>query len=73
MWDLYRADTKLALGGGVPVKVHIERAAGVTGAVRLSLLTTQTMPRKKVKVNNQDREVDDVDAHCGSRMTSRRS
>ena len=29
--------------------------------MRLKLLTTQTTPRKKVKVNNQDREVNDVD------------
>ena len=61
VWDLFSSDTRLALGTALPVKLRVERAAGVTGQVRLSLLTTQTMPRKKVKVNNQDREVDDVE------------
>ena len=61
LWNPLSADAKLALGTGLPVKLRVERAAGVMGAVRLSLLTTQPMPRKKTKVNNQDREVDDVD------------
>ncbi len=61
LWEPMSADARLALGTGLPVKLRVERAAGVTGAVRLSLLTTQAMPRKKTKVNNQDREVDDVE------------
>ena len=61
VWDLFSADTKLALGTPLPVKLRVNRAAGVTGAVRLVLLTTQITPRKKVKVNNQDKEVDDVE------------
>ncbi len=60
-WDLFPSDVRFALGTALPVKLRVERAAGVTGAVRLSLLTTQRMPRKKVKVNNQDSEVDDVE------------
>ena len=50
LWDPLSADAKLALGTGLPVKLRVERAAGVTGAVRLTLLTTQAMPRKKEKV-----------------------
>jgi hypothetical protein len=61
VWDLFTSDTKLALGTALPVKLRVQRATGVTGAVRLSLLTTQPTPRKRVKVNNQDRDVDDVD------------
>ncbi len=61
VWDLFSSDTKLALGTPLPVKLRINRAAGATGAVRLTLLTTQITPRKKVKVNNQDQEVDDVE------------
>ena len=39
----------------------LARAAGVTGAVRISLLSTQPMPKKTIKENNQDKSVDDVD------------
>ena len=61
VWDLFSADSVLALGTALPVKLKINRAAGATGAVRLTLLTTQVTPRKKIKVNNLDKEVDDVD------------
>jgi hypothetical protein len=37
------------------------RGSGTAGAVRLSLITSQPMPKKKVKVNNQDQEQDDLD------------
>ncbi len=60
-WDLLSADARLAVGAKLPVTLRIARGEGVQGAVRLSLVTTQPMPRKRVKVNNQDREVDDVD------------
>lgn len=60
-WDLYSADTKLALGAVLPVKVRVVRAEGVQGAVRLALVTTQVTPRKTEKVNNQDRQVDDIE------------
>ncbi|MBI3838596.1 MAG: hypothetical protein HY288_11775 [Planctomycetia bacterium] len=60
-WDLFSADSALALGTALPVKLRVNRASGAAGAVRLTLLTTQLTPRKKIKVNNQDREVDDVE------------
>jgi hypothetical protein len=34
---------------------------GITGNIRLRLISNQTMPRKKVKQNNKDVEVDDTD------------
>ena len=60
-WDLFSADTRFAKGTALPVKLRVIRASGAVGAVRLTLLTTQITPRKKVKVNNVDREVDDVE------------
>jgi hypothetical protein len=45
----------------VPFDVQIARSAGVSGAVRLSLITTQTIPKKTIKENNQDKQVDDLD------------
>jgi hypothetical protein len=60
-WDPPAESMALALGTAVPVKVQVKRAEGVKGAVRLSLLTTQDTPKKKIKENNQEREVDDVE------------
>jgi hypothetical protein len=60
-WDSASAETKLAVGTSLPVKLRVNRAQGASGPVRLALLTTQVAPRKKVKVNNQDQEVDDVE------------
>jgi hypothetical protein len=61
-WDLFTSDAKLAVGTALPVKLSVMRASGAAGAVRLTLLTTQVTPRKRVKVPNQpDREVDDVE------------
>jgi hypothetical protein len=60
-WDLFSADTRLALAAVLPVKVRIARAEGVAGAVRLTLVTTQVTPKKTEKVNNQDRQVDDIE------------
>jgi hypothetical protein len=60
-WDLFSAETKLAQATALPVRFTVARAADTAGAVRLSLLTTQVTPRKKVQVNNQEQEVDDVE------------
>ncbi len=60
-WDPFSSDAQLAVGASLPVKFRVNRSEGVAGAVRLSLLTTQVPPQKKVKENNQEREVDDVD------------
>jgi len=48
-------------GERFPLKVAFHRAPGAAGKVRLRLLSTQEMPRKKVKENNQEKQVDDVD------------
>lgn len=61
VWDLFSADTRLAQGTVLPIKLRVTRPDGQAGAVRLNLLTTQIAPRKKVKVNNVDREVPDTD------------
>ncbi len=61
VWDLFPSDARFAVGAALPVKLRANRPAGTTGAVRLTLLTTQITPRKRVKIANQDREVDDVE------------
>ncbi|MCA9105913.1 MAG: hypothetical protein KDA83_10830 [Planctomycetales bacterium] len=58
-----------SLGGELPlwqganqrVTVSVTRGEGLEGPVRLSLETSQKMPRKIVKQDNQDREVDAVE------------
>ena len=54
-------DARLQLTTSLPIKVRVARAAGVTGAIRLELLTSQPALKKTIKVNNQDQVVDDVD------------
>lgn len=54
-------ESPMYLGEKFPLTVAIQRGEGVQGNVRLRLLTTQIMPRKKIKENNQDKEVDDLD------------
>jgi hypothetical protein len=60
-WEPLDSETKLTLGAALAAKLRVERAEGTKGAVRLSLLTTQKTPRKTIKENNVDRQVDDVD------------
>ncbi len=48
-------------GKFIPVAVNVARKDGVAGNIRLRLVSNQTMPRKKVKQNNKDVEVDDTD------------
>ena len=52
---------RLLLGGKTPAKLQLTRAANVPGNVRVRLVTTQPTPQKTIKVNNQDKVVDDVD------------
>jgi hypothetical protein len=54
-------DLRLIRGGRLWGNLHLERADGVSGKVRLRLLTSQPMPRKKIKENNQEKEVDDLE------------
>jgi hypothetical protein len=60
-WDLFADNAQLAQGVAIPTKLRVTRSEGVKGAVRLSLLTTQPMPRKKIKENNVESEVDDIE------------
>lgn len=60
-WVASAPDEKLTPGGKLPVKLQIRRAAGATGAVRVRLVTNQTIPKKTVKENNKDVQVDDLD------------
>jgi hypothetical protein len=48
-------------GTAIPLPLKLTRKAGAVGDVRVRLVTTQPMPKKKIKENNQDKEVDDVD------------
>lgn len=70
VWQL-ASDDALPLGGKLPAKVQLTRAAGVTGNIRLRLVSSQPMPQKKVEQPQQPRRrrgkpvpkqtVDDVD------------
>lgn len=60
-WGAGTADNRLPIGTPVPLEVQVTRLAGATGPVRLSLLSTQIVPRKTIKENNQDKQVDDLD------------
>jgi hypothetical protein len=51
----------LPLGAKLSATVKATRADGFSGPVRLSLITTQPTPKKTVKENNQDKQVDDVE------------
>ncbi len=55
------AETTLKPGAKLPLQLKATRGPGTAGAVRLSLITSQPMPKKKVRVNNQDQEQDDFD------------
>lgn len=60
-WDHRVEREKALLGKQLPLPLTLMRREGTTGDVRLKLLTTQAMPKKKIKENNQDKEVDDVE------------
>jgi hypothetical protein len=60
-WEQQSGGNQLPLGSTLPLEVKVMRASGATGAVRLSLLTTQIVPKKTIKENNQDKQVDDLD------------
>lgn len=60
-WGPGTPGNQLPLGSSLPLELQVPRAAGVTGAIRLSLLTTQIVPKKTIKENNQDKQVDDLD------------
>jgi hypothetical protein len=53
--------SQLPLGAKLVAKTVLTRAAGASGPVRLSLVTTQPVPKKTIKENNIDRQVDDIE------------
>ena len=55
------AEQALTLGEPLSASVKLPRASGAKGPIRVRLLTTQVIPKKKVKQNNKDVEVDDLD------------
>ncbi len=59
-WNASPED-KLVLGSKLAARLSLPRREGTAGSVRVRLLTTQPMPRKKIKENNQDKEVDDLE------------
>jgi hypothetical protein len=60
-WASATEGAPLLAGGRYLLKVKMQRAAGAQDKVRIRLLTTQVMPRKKEKQNGQDVEVDDLE------------
>lgn len=60
-WNGNPADA-LVLGDKLPAKLAVTRTAAAPGNVRVRLLTTQPMPKKTIKENNQDKVVDDVNS-----------
>ncbi len=54
-------DDKLLLGSKLAAHLVLTRTEGTSGSIRIRLLTSQPMPRKTIKENNQDKEVDDVE------------
>lgn len=55
------APATVFVGDKLPLGLSLSRTAGTMGDIRLRLLTTQATPKKKIKENNQDKEVDDID------------
>jgi hypothetical protein len=60
-WDDAAADTVLLQGTYQVLNVNLPRTEGVAGNVRLSLLTDQVIPKKKIKKDKKDVMVDDLD------------
>ncbi|GIW96577.1 MAG: hypothetical protein KatS3mg110_4618 [Pirellulaceae bacterium] len=54
-------DDRLKQGATLAAKVRLERTGAASQKVRLRLVSSQPMPRKKVKENNQEKEVDDIE------------
>jgi hypothetical protein len=55
------ATDSLPLGGKLNATAKVIRTEGAAGPVRLALVTTQETPKKTIKENNQDKQVDDVE------------
>jgi hypothetical protein len=51
---------KLYQSTRLPIALSVTRNAGAAGSVRFRLITSQPMPKKTIKENNQDKMVDDL-------------
>lgn len=60
-WVPGAPDEKLPKGGKLEAKLQFTRAPGVAGPIRVQLVTTQVAPKKKIKENNVEKEVVDID------------
>ncbi|MFO0816720.1 MAG: hypothetical protein U1A77_02185 [Pirellulales bacterium] len=60
-WSNESPADKLPLGWKLARQLIVKRTAPAVGAVRLKLVTTQPMPRKTIKKDNRDQQVDDVE------------
>jgi len=54
-------ELECARGKFLPVTVNLSRIENTAGKIRLRLIASQIQPRKKIKQNNKDVEVDDLD------------
>ncbi|MEX0713533.1 MAG: PPC domain-containing protein [Pirellulales bacterium] len=54
-------EARLPLGASLPTEIVVTRNEPAAGPVRLSLLTSQIVPKKTIKENDQDKQVDDTD------------
>ncbi len=61
MWEGLTATEAAKPGAKLAVQVKLLRGADAGGQVRLSLVTTQDVPKKKVKKDKKEQEVDDLD------------
>ena len=61
-WDAPASDLGLPLGSGLLAPIKVARAPLASGAVRLSMVTSQVTPKKEVVGKDmKKRQVDDVD------------
>jgi hypothetical protein len=58
-WENPPADAQMVAGRKLPLQVKLVRGAGVTGPVRLALVTSQIVPQRTVKKDNKEIREDD--------------
>jgi hypothetical protein len=60
-WVSESAEAKLPVGYSLASRVAATRKEGLAGQLRLSLLTSQIIPKKNIMVRRQQRQVDDLE------------
>ncbi len=61
-WNGLTENQPLLLGGTLLSSVQVTNQTTNTGPIQFELLTTQKMPRKKIKIRNEYHEVDDLES-----------